>query len=93
MSIKWADKDPEEVLDYTHDWTAVLVDGDTVAGVPLALVDEGDVVVASTSMKTSTVQRVRLSGGSVGAAKLTLRMTAASGQVFDEGVTLKIKER
>lgn len=92
MSIKWAGKDPNEVLDYTHDWAAVLVDGDAVSGAPLALIESGVVVVDSTSI-LGTVQKVRLSGGVVGAVKMTLRITATSGQVFDEGVTLTIKER
>lgn len=91
-SIKWA-KDPNEVLDYTHDWSAVLLDGDTVDGDPLALVDSGEVTVVASVMQSPTVQRVRLSEGVVGAAKLTLRINATSGQVFDEGVSLKIKER
>jgi hypothetical protein len=91
--IKWADKDPDEVLDYTHDWSAVLLDGDAVVGPPVALVDSGEVTVVSSVMQSATVQRVRLSEGVAGPVKLTIRINATSGQKFDEGVTLKIKER
>lgn len=96
MSFKWPAKDPNEVLDYEHDWTARLDAGDAIVGDPEALVETGDVVVDSTVLE-GNVQRVWLSGGTLKESgdpeKLTLRITTQGGRVFDEGITVPIKER
>lgn len=96
MALKWADKDPDEVLDYEHDWSAVLEGGDTIDGAPLAMVDTGDVIVDSSTVNAN-VQKVWLSGGTVKAdgskEKLTLRINTTGGRTFDEGIALKIKTR
>jgi hypothetical protein len=94
MAIKWAAKDPDERLDYEHDWTAVLEDGDTIDGLPEALVDVGDVVVDSSTVN-GNVQKVWLSGGTAKKVPehLTLRINTTGGRIFDEGVNIQIKGR
>lgn len=92
MAFTWEAKDPDEVLDYQHDWSPRL-DGDTVNGTPECIVEEGDVVVDSTS-EAGGVQTVWLSGGTGGTScKLTIRVTTVGGRTYDEGIKLKIKER
>ena len=93
MSVTWPPKDQNEVLDYSHDWSARLA-GDTVVGPPLAMVETGTVVVDSSTMAVDGfTQKVWLSAGAVGDVKLTLRVTTSGGRTYDEGVKLKIKER
>lgn len=96
MAKNWKAKDPNEVLDYEHDWSLVLEDGEDVVGLPLAIVDVGDVVVDSSTIN-GAVQKVWLSGGTVKAdeepEKLTLRITTTGGRTFDEGIYLPIRER
>lgn len=96
MAFKWPAKDPNEVLDYEHDWAARLDDGDSIASLPEAIVETGDVVIDSTSLD-GTVQRVWLSAGTVKPSgdpeKLTIRITTTGGRVLDEGILLPIKER
>lgn len=93
MAIKWLSKDPDEVLDYRHDWSALLADNEDVAGQPGCEVPaDSGLVVDSTSMD-GAFQTVWLSGGNVGSHKLTLSITTTGGRVFEEGVTLPVKER
>ena len=93
MAFVWASKDPDEVLDYNHDWSARL-DGDTIVGPPQVIVEQGTVVVDSTSLGAGDVQTVWLSGGTGGEdVRLTLRVETTGGRTYDEGIKLKVKER
>lgn len=96
MTFKWPAKDPNERLDYEHDWAARLDAGDTINGLPIALVDEGDVEIESVSID-GTVQKVWLEGGTVKESgeleKLTIRINTTAGRIFDEGITVPIRER
>lgn len=84
----WPSRDPRETLDYTHDWSARLAT-DAIASVSAV---GRDVSVVSTSF-TGTTQTVRLTGGTVGAvADVSLFATGTSGQVYEEGVRVKIRE-
>lgn len=91
MSFTWPDIDPNEVLDYSHDWSARL-DGDIITGAPECIVESGVVIVDSTTVNDN-IQIVWLSGAEVGPIKLTLRVTTAGGRTFDEGIKLKGKIR
>jgi hypothetical protein len=91
MAYVWPAKDPNEVLDYEHDWGPRL-DGDTVTGPPLCLVGTGTVTVDS-SVMVGDVQKVWLSEGAIGDVRLTLRVNTVGGRTLDEGIKLKIKER
>jgi hypothetical protein len=95
MAFKWPAKDPNERLDYEHDWAARL-EGDVIQGLPEALVETGDVAIDSTTLE-GTVQKVWLTGGTVKASgepeRLTLRVTTAGGRIFDEGILVPIKQR
>lgn len=104
MSKTWAAKDPDERLDYQHNWEpAFSIDGqpdtDTVLGLdaadpadrPSATVDEGDVVVDDIVVNGNKIQ-YWLSGGTDGTAcKLTLQVTTTQGRILQQGIKLKIK--
>lgn len=91
MAFVWATKDPDEVLDYVHDWDLRL-DGDTISSSSV-IVETGDVVVDSQSYSGSE-HTVWLSGGTADTdCILTLRIETAGGRTYDEGIRLKIKER
>lgn len=95
MAFKWIAKDPNEVLDYEHDWALTVDAGDVIVPPALAIPEAGSDVVVNSSTLNGTVQKVWLSGGTVKTApdKITLRITTAAGRTFDEGVRLQIKER
>lgn len=92
-SHRWGAKDPDEVVSYTHDWAAVLVDGDEVVGQPEAVVESCDAVVDLSVMKTATVQRVRVSGGTPGRCKITIGIHTVLGNYWQEGIILPIREQ
>lgn len=97
MAFKWPPKDPNEVLDYEHDWGPRL-DGDVIVGQPEVIVETGDVVADDppTSL-VGSVQKVWLSAGTIKESgepeKLTLRVNTQAGRVLDEGINVTIKER
>lgn len=92
MSKTWPFKDPDEILDYTIDWTPRLGTG-------------GDVIVSSTWISptgitvvidsfTDTHTTIWLSGGSLAATySFVNRITTAGGRTMDQTVRLKIKTK
>ena len=91
--LYWPDKDPDEVLDYVHDWTDRLAstgDDDTVVSV-LTLVTKGTVVLDSPAGLSGMFQTTWLSGGTAcETCIITLRAVTALGRTYDETVTLNI---
>ena len=91
MAKKWdAPKDPNEVLDYSVDWSALLA-GDTIATstwtVPTGL-------TGGSMAFTDTSTLIWLSGGSEGESyDLLNRITTAVGRTRDQTCTLKIKTK
>ena len=91
--LYWPDKDPDEVLDYVHDWTDRLAstdDSDTVVSV-LTLVTSGTVVLDSPAGLSGMFQTTWLSGGTAcETCIITLRAVTALGRTYDETVQLRI---
>lgn len=91
--LYWPDKDPDEVLDYVHDWTDRLAstdDGDSVMSAE-TLVTSGSVVLDSPASLAGMSQTTWLSGGTAcETCIITLRAVTALGRTYDETVTLKI---
>lgn len=102
MGLKWDDKDPNDVLDYSIDWSDYLAVGETVASVvhsisavsgdasPLAIdttkPDSGESVTASGSL-------VWLKNGTAGNIHyITAKITTSANRVWDRKVKLKIKD-
>lgn len=89
---KWPDKDPNEVLDYSIDWTARLA-SDTISTstwiVPTGIVKDSDIIAAG-----NKITWIWLSGGTAGTKyTLTNRVTTVGGRTYDQSVDLKVKER
>ncbi len=100
MSFTWTAKDPDEVLDYAHDWgPRLVVEGDaildTVQGEAEVIVESGTVEVDldRSSVTPEGLQTVWLQGGVIGDVRLTLRVQTLGGRTYDEAIKLKIKER
>ena len=90
MSYKFPAKDPDDVLDYSIDWTARLDDSDTILTSDWSVTD-GDVVIDSQSMSgPKTI--VWLSGGTDATASVLLnRVVTQGGRTMDQSVSIKIK--
>ena len=91
MAKKWeSPKDPNEVLDYSVNWSGLLA-GDTIATstwtVPVG-------VTGGAMAFTDTETLIWLSGGTEGESyDLLNRITTAAGRTRDQTCTLKIKTK
>lgn len=87
----WPDKDPNEKLDYTLNWTAALIDSDTIQE-SLWTVPSG--LVSSSESHDDTKCVIWLSGGTEG-EKYTIsnKITTAAGRIMERSATLKVKSR
>lgn len=106
MSYRWPNKDPNEVLDYSIDWSRFLVGGATVASVawfidnesgnkvsfePVAVVN-GLQPVSVTN--TTTVTTIYLGLGTLNKTyKLYCQMTDTQGRTAERTVTISVKDR
>lgn len=87
----WPDKDPNEKLDYTIDWSAALVATDTITASEWTI-PEGITATAQTFDNTKAI--VWLSGGAEGVKyAVANRVTTAGGRIMERTVTIKIKSR
>lgn len=89
---KFPFKDPDEVLDYTIDWTARL-DADTIVTstwiVPTGIVKDSDSIVAG-----AKATLIWLHGGTIGEKyTLTNRVITVGGRTMDQSVDLQVKTR
>jgi len=104
MSYKWPNKDPDELLDYSVDWSRFL-DTATIASVTWYIddasgvktqYDDTDVVnglqkVSQT--ETTTVATIRLSLGTNNVQyKLYCKMTDNEGLTAERSVTIRIRD-
>lgn len=101
MSYKWPNKDPQDTLDYTFDWSRLLGTttitnvvweiNDTVISSPGQTVDSLT-SVNTTSSPTSTT--ILLSGGTVNVTyNISCRITSSSGLVVERSARVSIKEQ
>lgn len=102
---KWPDKDKDEIVDYSIDWSRFL-DGDTVTSVSWyvddadgvkTLVATTDIVnglqfVAGTNTLTVTTARFSLGTNNV-RYKVTCRVATSAGLQYERSVYLRIKEK
>ena len=102
---KWPDKDKDEVVDYSIDWSRFL-GSDTISGVTWFINDSSDVktqvadsdvvnglqFVAGTN--TNTVATIRLSLGTNNTRYLiTCRVDTLQGLAYERTVYIRIKEK
>lgn len=105
MSFKWANKDPDELLDYSVDWSrflgaativSVLWSVDNASGVKTTIAPEAVVNgiqnVAQTN--TNTVATINLGLGTLNEEyKFYCRITDSSGSIAERVIKLRIKEQ
>lgn len=90
--LQWPAKDPDEVLDYTLDWTSRLAAGDTIATSLFTVVSGGCTIQSQTNNTTSAT--VWLQAGNAGAtANIKNRVTTSQGRVMELTVLLPILEK
>lgn len=105
MSYKWPDKDKDEVLDYSIDWSRFL-DTDTISGVTwyIDAADGTKTEVSATDIVnglqfaqgtyTNTVSTIRLSLGTNNVRyRITCKITTNGGLQYERSVFLRIKEK
>lgn len=106
MSYRWPNKDPDEVLDYSVDWSRWLGSGVTISSVSWFLDNASGVKTAFTAgpvinglqnvsaTNTSTVATINLALGTTNVEyKIYCRITDSSGSVAERVVKLRIKEQ
>jgi hypothetical protein len=105
MSYKWPNKDPDETLDYSVDWSRWLGTGVTIASVAW-FADNASGVKTSfgagvsvnglqniSQTNTTTVATINLGLGTVNKEyKIYCRITDSSGSVVERTIKLNIKE-
>lgn len=90
MALHWPNKDPDEILDYTIDWSARLLE-DTIL-TSIWILDTGITEVTSSSGTQDTT--IWLSGGTIGNSYHVLnRITTNGGRTMDQTVIIKIKSK
>jgi len=105
MSYKWPDKDKDEMLDYSVDWSRFL--GDDIISAVTWYVDDADgiktVVVDSsvvnglqfvTGTNTTTVATARFSLGTNNVRyNVTCRVNTNEGLQYERSIFLRVKEK
>lgn len=90
MSLTWPAKDPDEVLDYSLDWSARLA-GDTISSVTWTV--PAGLTRTSSQISGGTVTAF-FSGGTEGETyPIGCRVVTAGGRTMDQTVKLKIKSK
>ena len=83
MSLKWPNKDPDETLDYSIDWSRFLGS---------ATISNFVWFVSSTN--TNTVVTAHIAGGTDNVKyKFTCRITDSNGLVVERTVFLRVREK
>ena len=105
MSYKWPDKDPDEIIDYSVDWSRFL-DTDTISSVTWYIDDADGVKTQVTNAdivnglqfvsgtNTTTVATIRVSLGTTNIRyNITCRVTTASGLQYERSIFLRVRDK
>lgn len=105
MSLRWPNKDKDETLDYSVDWSRFLQTGETISSVTWKIKDsDGAKVSFSTSntvdgltltsvSNTNTIATVFLSNGTDNKQyTLYCNVTTSTGRVAERPVKIRIRE-
>ena len=106
MSFRWPNKDPDEQLDYSVDWSRFLGTGITLAGVQWyvdnalgvkTIINDGETVNGIQNVsktETDTVATINIGAGNNNTEyKFYCRITDSSGSQAERVIKLRIKER
>ncbi|ATB03608.1 hypothetical protein CN100_01095 [Sinorhizobium meliloti] len=94
MALTWpAIKDPNEVKDYSLDWSALLGASDTITSSTWSI-DEGEGLMIDSDSHNGTETTIWLSAGSDGTnCSLVNRVVTAGGRTYDQTVRLKVRAK
>jgi hypothetical protein len=105
MSFKWANKDPDEILDYSVDWSRFL-GAATISSVAWSVDNASNVKTAITAgntvngiqnvsqTNTSTVATINLGLGTLNEEyKFYCRITDNTGSIAERVIKIRIKEQ
>lgn len=88
MPLTWASKDPDELLDYSLNWSQALA-GDTIVNSDWAISDSSLVENHSTNSSSSTV--IWLEDGALNQTyTVTNTIETAAGRIFQQSVNIRI---
>lgn len=105
MSFKWANKDPDEILDYSVDWSrfletatisSVLWSVDNESGVKTTIASGQSVngIQNVSQTNTSTVATINLGLGTLNEEyKFYCRITDSTGSIAERVIKIRIKEQ
>jgi hypothetical protein len=105
MSFKWANKDPDEILDYSVDWSrflgaatisSVAWSVDNASGVKTSIASGATVngIQNVSQTNTTTVATINLGLGTLNAEyKFYCRITDSTGSIAERVIKLRIKEQ
>lgn len=87
----WPDKDPNDKLDYTIDWSAALTEGDTIVASEWEIPNE----LTSSNISFDTTKTIvwLAGGGNGGKHSIINKVTTSAGRVIERSVLLKVKSR
>lgn len=89
-AITWASKDPNEIKDYTIDWTGTFV-YDYISTSTWAITAGGSVLVIDSNSKTDNKTTVILSAGTTATTyTLVNTITTSKGRVYKKSATLTV---
>lgn len=92
-SLRWPDKDPADVLDYSLDWSdqlALVTPADTISAVQWTLPTG---LTAGAQIHANGIATTWISGGTAGTDyTVTCRMTTAGGRVLERNVGLYVRD-
>lgn len=91
ITLTWPPKDPNEVLDYSIDWSQRL-NGDVINASSWTV---GGTLVAANTSFSNTVSTVWLSGGTANSAPLSCKcqITTLAGRTMDQSVQIVIQNK
>lgn len=105
MSFKWPDKDADELLDYTVDWSRFL-DTDTISTVTWYIIDSTgtktpfpaltmvDALVNSNTVNTTNTATVYLGGGTTNLTyTLVCQISSTGGRTAERSIKIKIRAK
>jgi len=102
MAYKWPNKDPDEIADFSVDWSRFLgtdtiasvvwLADDTLLTINVSLNGLSNEIILIQPTNTDTVATARFAGGVDGKRyKITCRITTADGKVFERNIFLRVR--
>jgi hypothetical protein len=85
-------KDPDDIDDFTLDWTNILASGESISTLAVSVIS-GGVTISSSSIST-VYTTARVSGGTAGTdAVIRYRITTSATRQLDESLTIHVETR